>query len=165
MEFYIFAVYILTVFVLSRFFIPYLGFTEEKIPERLPAGMQAKIDELKLKAGSAEEFLGLAYDYLGGRFRSERFNTFLKFGYLFKTVEQAWRMSGYLPCTVSNRLLKIFLVKSGRFKEADIRRRHVFANFIIHQYLQVKVGGEWLDVDVGEKQRGMPIGRHLKIFG
>jgi len=29
----------------------------------------------------------------------------------------------------------------------------------------VKVDNKWLDVDVGEKYRGMLIGKHLKYFG
>jgi len=74
-------------------------------------------------------------------------------------------MKSYLPCTISSYILRIFLVKSGWFREADVRRRHVFVNFIIHQYLQVKINDKWLDVDVGEKQRGLSIGEHLKYFG
>jgi len=157
--------YAITAFFLSRLVIPHLGFREEKIPERIPAEMRAKIDELRLKAGSAEEFLRLSYEYLGSRFHSERLNTFLKFNYLFKPLEQVWQRDGYLPCTVSNYLLKIFLIESGWFSEADIRRRHVFVNFVPHQYLQIKIGDKWLDVDVGEKQRGLMIGQHLKWFG
>ncbi|MFA6306702.1 MAG: hypothetical protein WCV70_03540 [Patescibacteria group bacterium] len=162
---YIIAIYILLVFVLSRLVIPHLGFSEEKIPEQMPAEMRVKIEEYKAQSRTDEEFLRLAYDYLGSRYRSERFNTFLKFNYLFKSLDEAWRMGGYLPCTVNNYLLKIFLVSSGWFKEEDIRRRHVFVNFILHQYLQVKINDKWLDVDVGEKQRGLPIGKHLKYFG
>lgn len=132
---YVIILYISLFFFFPRLIIPHLEFSEEKAPERLPEGMKEKINELKFIAKSAEEFLRLAYDYLGSRFRSERFNTFFKFFYLFKTVNEAWPKDGYLPCTVNNYLLKIFLVKSGWFKEADIKRRHAFVNFVIHQYL------------------------------
>lgn len=162
---YVVIAYVLVVFVLSRLVVPHLGFKEEKIEEPIPASLMDKINELKAKAKSHEDFLNLAYDYLGSRFRSERLNTFLKFNYLFKPLNQVWQMEGYLPCTIINYLLKIFLVKSGWFMENDLRRRHVFVNFVPHQYLQVKINGNWLDVDVGEKQRGLPLGKHLKYFG
>lgn len=167
MDFIIYApsVYLLAVFVLSRFVIPHAGFKEEIIPEQIPETMADKINEFKDRAESREEFLNLAYDYLGSRYCSERLNTILKFNYLFKRLDEIWLLEGYIPCTMSNYLLKIFLVKSGWFKEGDLRRRHVFVNFIIHQYLQVKLGDNWLNVDVGEKQRGLPLGRHLKYFG
>ncbi len=163
--FYITAVYVSAVFVLSRFIIPHLGFKEEKIPEILPESMSEKIKEIKNQASGAEHFLNLTYNYLGKKYRSERFNTIFKFHYLFKSLEQAWRMSGFMPCTISNYFLKIFLVKSGWFEETDIRRRYVFVNFVPHQYLQVRLGDKWLEVDVGEKQRGLPLGKHLKYFG
>lgn len=163
--YYIIAVYILLVFVLSRFIIPHLGFKEEKVPETIPASMLEKINEIKNQVNTKEHFLNLAYNYLGSRFRSERFNTFLKLNYLFKSVDAVWQLDGYMPCTINNFLLKIFLVKSGWFNEKDVRRQHVFVNFVPHQYLQVKIGDKWLDVDVGEKQRGLPIGKHLKYFG
>jgi len=159
------AFYVLVVFILSRLVIPHLGFKEDNIPEQIPESMLAKINEIKNQSSSREQFLNLAYNYLGSRFRSERLNIFLKFNYLFKLVGEVWQMNGYLPCTINNYLLKIFLVKSGWFKETEIRRRHVFVNFVIHQYLQVKINDKWLDVDVGEKQRGMPIGKYLKYFG
>lgn len=163
--FYLMAAYIFIFFVLSRLVIPYLGFKEDKIPELIPEGMMDKINELKNQAKNQEQFLNLAYYYLGAKYRSERLNTFLKFNYLFMPLERAWRMNGYMPCTVNNYLLKIFLVKSGWFKEEDIRRQHVFVNFVPHQYLQVKINDKWLDVDVGEKQRALPIGKHLRYFG
>lgn len=157
--------YILAFFILFRFVIPHAGFKEERVPDEIPASMMGKINEITKQAGSSEEFLKLAFNYLGGRYRSERLNTVKKFNYLFKPLNEVWQMSGYVPCTVSSYLLKIFLIKSGFFKEADIRRRHVFVNFIWHQYLQVKVGGKWINIDVGEKQRGLPLGKHLKWFG
>lgn len=165
MFFYIITIYILLAFVLLRLVIPHLGFKEDSIPERIPESMLAKINEIKNQSGGPEQFLNLAYDYLGSRFRSERLNTILKLDYLYKSPEQAWQMNGYLPCTISNYLLKIFLVKSDFFRLEDIKARVVFLNFVPHQYLQVKVNGRWLDVDVGKKQCGIPLGGRKKYFG
>jgi len=157
--------YFFVVFILSRLVIPHFGFKETPLPEQIPASMAGKINEIKGQANSAQNFLNLAYDYLGSRYRSERLNTIFKLHYSFKPLEEIWQMQGYLPCTVSSFLLKIFLVRSGWFKETDIRRRHVFMNFVIHQYLQVKLGSKWLDVDVGEKYWGMSLGQHAEWFG
>lgn len=157
--------YFLIVFFLSRMIVPHLGFVDDKIPEMIPDGIVKKIDELKKIAGSPEAFLKLTYEFIGSKYKSERLNTFLKINYLFKSADQIWNTEGYVPCTQSNYLLKIFLIKSELFNGNQIRRKHNMVNFCLHQYLQVKVIDRWFDVDVGEKQRGMPIGKHLKWFG
>lgn len=162
---YFFIIYISIVFIVSRFVIPHLGLSETALPDKIPAEMKKKIMELKSKTGSPREFLESAYDFLGSKRRSERLNTFLKFHYLFKNLEFIWEREGYIPCTQNNLLMRIFLVRSGFFRDKDIKTKHVFANFVIHQYLQVKLDGKWIDVDVGEKQRGLPIGKHLGFFG
>lgn len=162
---YLVLIYFLTVFFLSRFVVPFLGFKERILPEKIPAGMADKINELKSEAGSPEEFLNLSFNYLGAKYRTGRLSTILKFNYLYKTIDEAWALSGFMPCTISNRIMKIFLTESGYFKEEEIKRRHVFLNFLIHQYLCVKVNGRWLNVDVGEKQRGLPFGGRMIWFG
>ncbi|MFA4941118.1 MAG: hypothetical protein WC582_00770 [Patescibacteria group bacterium] len=163
--FYLFAVYIIFSFFLSRFFVPHLSFWQSPVPETIPREMEETIEKLKTQSSSPKEFLELSFNYLGKKYHSERLATILKFSYLFKNLENVWVTNGFIPCTQSNFLLRIFLVKSGFFREDDIRRRHVFVNFVPHQYLQVKLDDKWLDVDVGEKHRGMPIGKHLKYFG
>jgi len=162
---FVILIYIIVVFGLSRFFIPHLGFSRDSLPEKIPEDMERIIDRLKSKTNSPKEFLKLAYEYLGSKYRSERFNTALNFHYLFKSLDEIWRMKGFMPCTQSSFLLRIFLIRGGFFREEDIKRKHEFVNFILHQYLQVKIGNKWIDVDVGEKQGGMPLGKHLKYFG
>ena len=157
--------YTIIVFGLSYLVIPHLGWKQEPILEKISDNLQEKINELKTKAKNKREFLDLAYDYLGGRYRSERFNTVLKFHYMFKNLDDIWSRQGFIPCNQSNFLMRIFLVKSGFFREDEIRKRHCFLNFVPHQYLQIKIDNKWVDVDVGEKYRGMLIGKHLKYFG
>jgi len=72
--YYIILFYLFIVFVLSRLVIPHLGFNEEKISEQIPESMLAKINEIKSRSGDQVQFLNLAYDYLGSKYRSERFN-------------------------------------------------------------------------------------------
>ena len=157
--------YIVIVFGASYLFIPHLGFRPDPIPEEIPSSLKVKINELRTRAKTKQEFLELAFDYIGNKYHSERFNTFLKFNYLFKDLDDIFSRQGFIPCTQSNFLMRIFLIKSGFFKNNEIRRRHVFVNFVLHQYLQVKIDNKWIDVDVGEKCRNLPIGKHLKYFG
>jgi hypothetical protein len=145
--------------------IPHMGIGREEMPNIIPEEMKNKIEELKFLSDTPQKFLELAYDFLGNKYRSERLNTIFKFSLLFKDVDEIWKINGYIPCTQSNFLLNIFLVKSAFFSEKDIRRKYVFVNFIIHQYLVVRVENKWIAVDVGEKRSGMPIGKHLKYFG
>ncbi|MFH0956099.1 MAG: hypothetical protein V1801_02725 [Candidatus Falkowbacteria bacterium] len=114
---YSIAAYIFVFFILSRLVIPHLGFKEEKIPEKISESMMEKINKLKNQVNHQEQFLKLAYEYLGSKFCTGRFNTIFKFNYLFKSVEQAWQMEGFMPCTISNYILKTFLIKSGFFKD------------------------------------------------
>jgi len=162
---YIITFYFFIAFGVSRLIIPHLGFKDVPILEALPDSMTKVIADLKNKSHSKGDFLKLAYEYIGNKYRSERFNTILKFHYLFKPINEIWQMQGYAPCTQSNYLLKLFLIKSGYFKEEEIKRKHIFVNFVPHQYLMVSLEGKWIAVDVGEKQRGMKIGEHLKYFG
>jgi len=162
--------YLLVVFLLSRLFIPHLGFRREPLPELTPPDWQKEIDFLKASAAGAEEFLFLTYNYLGNKYFYKsrpffrRFKVFPNFSTLFASPEDLYRIQGFLHCTQLNFLLRLFLVKSGFFKEEDIRRKHVLVNFFIHQYLQVKVNGKWLDVDVFEYSNDLKIGQHLKTF-
>ena len=157
--------YFFLVFVVARFLIPHLNFGEDKMPESIPDSMKKKINELRSQASNKNDFLKQAYEYIGNRYRSERLNTIMKFSYLFYSVDQIWSMSGYIPCTQSSYLMRIFLVESGYFKNSEIRKQFVFTNLILHQYLEVNIDGKWVPVDVGEKQRGLPIGKYLKRFG
>lgn len=162
--------YFIIVFVLSRFFIPHLGWRKEKLPEDIPAVWQSEIDNLKKRAASRQEFLSLAYDYLGQKYTYSappffrRFQVFPNFPTLFTSLSGLYERKGFMHCTQLNLLLRLFLTKSGFFREEDIRIKHVFVNFFIHQYLQIKVDGAWLDVDLFGYSSGLKIGQSLKFF-
>lgn len=161
---YFLLFYFVIVFILPILIIPHMRL-KDGLPKNIPIDIQKKIEEIKLVVKTPEEFLQKSYDFLGNKYHSERLATILKFPYLFKDLDEVWGMEGYVPCTLSNFLLTIFLVKSNFFKAEDIKRRYVFVNFVPHQYLKVKLGSKWVDVDVGEKQRGMPMGKYLRFFG
>jgi len=162
---FIIILYFVLVFGLSRFIIPHLSFGPDPLPKEIPGDMERKIEELKNKANSSKELLELAFNYLGDRYHSERFNTILKFHYMFKDLDDIWKRTGFIPCNQSNFLMRVFLIKSGFFKEEEVRRKSVFLNFVPHQYLQVKIDDKWINVDVDEKHKGFKIGEHNnKLF-
>jgi len=162
--------YIFVVFVLSRFIIPHLGYKKLPLPENIPVEWQKEIDLLKSKADSPEKFLDLTYNYLGEKYYSKsnsffrRLRTFTNFSTLFIGLDELYKRSGFMHCTQLNFLLRIFLVKSGFFKEEDIRLRHMFFDFFIHQYAQVKLSKHWLAIDIFDYSNGLKIGKHLKTF-
>ncbi len=159
-----FIAYLLVIFVFSTFFIPHFKYQKISVPASIPESMQAKITELKNQANSPEAFLNLTYNYLGEKYRSERWNTLFKPHYWFKNLDAIWQVAGFVPCHQSSFILKIFLVKSGFFKEDDIKIKLTFLNFVIHHYLVVNINNKKIAVDVGEKINGMPLGKHAQFF-
>jgi hypothetical protein len=163
-------VYILIVFVLSRLFIPHLGFIKDKLPEKIPTNWEKIISELKNRAQSKNDFLSLAYDYIGRKYFFSgipffrRFNLFTRFPSLFYDLDDLYSVSGFMHCPYLNFLMRLFLVKSGFFQEEEIKLKHIFVNFVIHQYLEVKLNDKWVAVDVFEYSNGLKIGQHLKTF-
>lgn len=81
-------------------------------------------------------------------------------------MEQVWNTPGYAHCNTQNYLLYLLLLASNLFSPVDIRIQTVFCNFFIHQYLQVRINGSWINVDpAGGTIRGLPIGRHISLWG
>ncbi len=156
--------YIFLFFFISRILIPYLGFKKSGLPDKIPQEMQKEINRLKKRAKSKREFLLLAYGYLGKRFHGGRFRTFTHFGLMFKPIGELWSRKGFVHCTAHNHFLRIFLVKSGFFREEEIRLRHTFINFNIHQYVQVYLDGRWTDVDLSGISFNVPFGKHAWLF-
>jgi hypothetical protein len=124
--------------------------------------MDAAIARLKADAGgSKRRFLQLAYELIGSKYHTGRINTLVKFKELFLRIDSVWNRGGFMPCSQTNELMRIFLLKSGFFGPNEVRKRIAVFRLFIHQYLQVHVDGRWIDVDVGERQRGLKIGEHL----
>lgn len=155
--------YIFLVFFLSRLIVPHYGFTKSKIPEKIPQEWEEVIEDLKKTAHSQEEYLKNAYGYISTHYKGGRFKTVLRFKLLFQ--DPFSHKDGYIQCNIQNYLLRVLLVKSGWFEEKDIQVKVTILNFFTHQYLQVKVGGEWIDVDPHESYKGVPLGKHSQWFG
>ena len=75
-------------------------------------------------------------------------------------LNKIWLRSGFLHCTAMNYLLRILLIKSGWFKEDDIRLGFSMIWYIsIHQYLKVRLApAEWMKVDIWYHYYGKKLG-------
>ena len=137
-------------------------FTKKPIPEKLPASMQKKIEILK-KTKSKEECLRKAYDIMHERFWGWKWRTFSHLGDVFRYLpEQSWNRKGFIHCTHMCYLLRILLVRSGWFKEEDIKPKITTVHYLsIHQYLKVRIGkDEYAYLDIWGASYGVPYGKY-----
>ena len=136
------------------------------LPDYLPKDMERKIASLKKKHKTQKAFLKAAYDHLVGLQVPSRVGTFIHFFDLWNWLpHNIWGRKGFYHCTQTSYLLRIMLVKSGLFKDKDILIKHTNTWLIVpHQYLQVKVGKEFIDVDVYAAGYGIPFGDHSHHF-
>ncbi|MDD5083858.1 MAG: hypothetical protein PHT88_02875 [Candidatus Moranbacteria bacterium] len=125
----------------------------------LPDGMRHIIDELKQSA-SQEECLKKAYVILTKKYHGERIRTYRNLFDIFKRdLDTLWNKSGFLHCTNINYLLRTLLVQSAFFTEDDIRLKWTLVWYVSpHQYLQVLVGSEWINVDIWAHAYGIGFG-------
>ena len=145
--------------------------SKAKIPRRLPSEMKKEVKKLK-KLKSSSAVLREAYNFIAETFGkySRRHMVVARFFRLFlKDVGALWsykyKGDHFLHCLQLNYLLRVLLIKSGKFKEKDIGLVDIFhMPFSIHQYLVVRVGKKWVDVDVWYSKLGVPFGQHRKYL-
>ena len=160
------GLYFFAVFGLSRFLIPFMGFKKYSPPRDIPEEIKETIKELKNRSVDQRSFLEATYNFVQERWQAERLKTISHFPLIFRTnIAEIWQRPGYAHCNTINFILFTLLVNSRYFTEDDIRIKHIFFNMVIHQYLRVRVGGEWLDVDPSTKYLRLPIGQHSRWFG
>ncbi len=156
--------YLFVVFFLSRFFVPNIGFRREPLPKHIPEDMQQAITKLKQKNRTSLGFAKAAHSFLANNFSGTHALSFLRFDLLFsRNLEKLWSQK-VLPCNQITLMYRIFLVKSGLFSEAEIRVRHIAIYAMLHQYIQIKHNGKWIDVDVWAAHAGIPFGRRSNFF-
>ena len=161
------AIYFLIVFVALRFVVPFMGFNALRASQEIPQEIKDRIAKLEKASQTPEEYLKRAYDLVVSRWHAGRFETLLRAPLAFrKDLAQVWRSPGYAHCTTQNYLLFVLLVGSKFFRPEDIKKKTVLFNFFVHQFLQVHVANQWLDVDpAGASICGMPFGSHISFFG
>lgn len=162
----IIAGYFFIVFFLSRFFVPFMGFRKYLPPAAIPDDVQQTIRELEEKSKNVRSYLENAYQFVRSNWQAERLKTVTHFPLIFRTdLGAVWRQRGYAHCNTINFILYTLLAKSRYFAVEDIKVRHSFFNMVLHQYLQVKVSGQWIDVDSSVAYLKNPVGRRAHLFG
>lgn len=165
------ALYSFCIYIASRFLVPFMSFSGFKAPAKIPEEIKAAILDLELRATSERTYLEAAYELVLDKtlhqWHHTRFAAATHLHRAFvKDLGEIWLTKKFLYCTAINYLLFTLLVGSKYFKTEDVKVRHVFVNFFIHQYLKVKVNGGWVDVDpAGTGIRAKPLGTHLAGFG
>lgn len=127
--------------------------------------MQNVIDELK-NAKNQEECLRMAYNILIAKYHGDRIKTITKFFNIFESdINILWSKNGFLHCSNINYILKTLLIKSGFFKEEDIRTRWTLIWFVSpHQYAQVRINNRWINIDIWAHVFGIELGDYAHGF-
>lgn len=157
------SVYIAVVWVGLRLAVPNLGFRTSPLPDAVPPELTEAIARLDAEAADNADYLRKAYAYITARYQGSRLKTFTRFWVAF--LDPLRLRPGYAPCTTQNYLLRLLLVRSGRFSEGDMEVRVVLLNGFIHQYLRVHVNGAWVDADPWSASLGVPLGGRSAYFG
>lgn len=165
------AAYFFMVFVALRLVAPFYGFKVwDKVPE-LPKQMRQKIRELENQSPNQYEYLQAVYNLVLDKTLHQWKHTRFKAGTqltrgLVSNLPELWNTDKFIYCTQINYLAFCLLAGSKFFKPADVREKVIFLNFVAHQYLQVRVGEQWVDFDpAGIGIRGGGLGQHARIFG
>lgn len=164
----IIGAYFFIIFVVIRLVFPFMGFSGKlSMPQQIPPEVQAKIRELENASATPEQYLKSAYDYVASTWHAGRFTTIFMASMAFrKDLSKLWDSPGFAHCNTQNYILFVLLADSKFFEADDVRTRTVFFNVFIHQYLEVKLDGKWIDVDpAGASIHGKPFGEHIEWFG
>jgi len=161
--FWIVVSYLVIVWIGLRLIVPNLGFKKQALPETIPAELTGVIQKLNTESKDDLEYLTKAYTFITSKYRGGRIKTITNFWVAFQ--DPIIRPAGFLPCTSQNYLLRLILVKSGRFKDSDIEIRVIPLNLFIHQYLRVRVGEKTIAVDPWSAFWGVPLGKKSAFVG
>jgi len=165
--FFVAAVYFFLAFFVLRLIAPFMQFGAWKYPKSLPENLQQVLARIYSASDTQAEFLQKAYDEVYKHFYATRTNAVLKLPKLFRSdIGMIWNQGGYAHCVSQNYILACLLVASGKFITDDILVRHVFLNFVPHQYLRIKVGDKWIAVDpLFAGMKGLGLGAYGRYFG
>lgn len=160
-----FSLYIFIVFFLLRWVVPFFGYEPFVELTTIPVDMLKFINLMESKSNSQGEYLKLVYDALSLKWQGERLKTITESPKAWRTdIDEIWNSHGFAHCHTIDYIFFILLVKSKYFKPDDVRVQFVMLNFFIHQYLEVRVEGKWIDVDVWASNLGVPFGKHAELF-
>jgi hypothetical protein len=141
-------------------------FSKKPIPDKLPKDMENVIRRLK-KCRTKKDCVRKAYDAMVERFEGRKWHTWLKFKEIFIWDPNiTWPRGGFIHCTNMNYLLRVLLIKSGKFTEKDIKWRIAWVyGFHLHQYSKIRVAKKkHIKVDVWGYFFNVPFGKYAYNF-
>jgi len=130
----------------------------------LPPDLEIQIKRLA-REKNKEVFLRKCFDFVALRNSGKRYEFITEFGKVFESrLEKIWRDKNYAPSTATTFLLRTMLVKSGKFKNHEIKQKMTLNWFIIpHQYLQVKISkNKTIFLDPWAYKFGVPFGKYAR---
>ncbi len=130
------------------------------IPTKLPADMEKAVAKLK-KCKSKKACLEQAYTIITHRVVGKTWPTYTRIYLAFQhDLNTLWQRRGFMHCTHQNYLLRVLLVKS-KFSEREVRQQWTRIGLSPHQYVQVKLNKQWVDVDCwAHYPKNLSIGTH-----
>ncbi len=141
-------------------------FSKKEMPKNIPEAMEKIVKELK-KSASKQACLRKAYELLAKKYYGDRLMTYTHLFELFNADPVVlWDKRGYLHCTHINYLLRILLVKSGCFKDEDIKLKWTVIWYLSpHQYLEIRLNDQkTVNVDVWGIKYGIKFGDYAHGF-
>jgi len=160
---YLVLAYLLVVWVGIRLIVPYFGYRKDQLPQEIPPVLEQLIQQFSNDSANDFDFLEKTYEYITSKYKGSRIKTITNFWRAFQNPVNA--KAGFLPCNSQNYLLRLMLVKSGRFTENHIQVRVVPLNFFIHQYLRVNIDGQWINVDPWSRFLNIKLGGRSILIG
>lgn len=140
-------------------------FSKEKIPKKIPLEMKEVINSFK--NFDDLEFMYKTYLFLGKRYKPKRGYFFYNLPRIFrKDLNYLWNQKEkHLFCHQFNFLYRVLLVKSGRFKDENIKLKLTNTWFLmIHQYLNINIQDRLINVDIWAYYFGIPFGKYAHGF-
>lgn len=161
--FVILGLWVFFAFVLPPLVLPYMR--KRPLPTRFPRQLEQACEQLSSQHDRPYDYLQHAVVYLLSQNHADRLRGIFEFHKAFETdVRSLLERRGFMHAHHLSHLMRIMLSKSPFASDADIRIRYTFLNFRIHHYLQVRVAGQWYDVDVSGYWWGVPLGSHAWGF-
>lgn len=117
------------------------------------------------QTSSARECLEQAFSIVTSRYKGDRLHTVTNIYELVYPLRRLWRLNGHLLCTNLNRVLRDLLIQTQWYEVSDVRYRWTAIwLFSPHQYVQVYIDDDWVDVDVWGYAYGVPLGEYSSGF-
>ncbi len=154
--------YMAIAWTVPRLVVPHFGFKKKPLPDIIPVDFSALIQRLNVESKDNSDFLKKCYEFVTSRYIGSRTKTVTRFWIAFE--EPINHRPGFMPCTGQNYLLRLVLVKSGRFSDAEVAVKVTPLNFFLHQYLKVKVVDSWVNMNPWSSFLGVPRGMKISFF-